>query len=117
MAEANEGAGFRGVIWSPWGRTHSAAIPGRCWLLLLQTGVLRVSMLTVDLLFSLHQQLKHFLYHGLQSTAQCLRAVRFVEGGHMHKGRASPAQVQRGVVGVVTQVPGKVQRYELRINT
>lgn len=51
------------------------------------------------------QQPEHLQHGGLQSSAKLLAAVGLPEGGHVDEGGAALPQVQRGVVGVVTQIP------------
>lgn len=53
------------------------------------------------------QQFKHLHYGGLKSFTQVLAAVGFSKRRHMDEGGVTLAQVQRGVVGVVTQVPAR----------
>lgn len=64
---------------------------------------------TVDLLLRLVQKLQHFPDNGLQRTAQVFPTVRLPQRGHMNKCRAAMAEVQRCVVGEVTQIPAKDQ--------
>lgn len=69
-----------------------------------------VSVLAVDLVLGLLQQVQHLVDDGLQGAAQGLGAVRLAKRRHVHEGRAAPAQIQRGVVGVVTQVTARETR-------
>lgn len=62
-------------------------------------------LLAVDLLLFLVQELQHLVDDGLQRAAQVLPAVRLPERRHVDEGGAAAAQVQRRVVGEVTQVP------------
>lgn len=64
-------------------------------------------LLAVDLLLGLVQELQHLPDDGLQRTAQVFPAVRLSERRHMNEGRATMAQVQRRVVGEITEVPVK----------
>lgn len=64
---------------------------------------------TVDLLLRLVQKLQHFPDNGLQRAAQVFPTVRLSQRGHMNKCRAAMAEVQRCVVGEVTQIPAKDQ--------
>ena len=62
-------------------------------------------LLAVDLLLGLVQKLQHLPDDGLQRTAQVFTAVRLSERRHMNKGGATVAQVQRRVVGEITEIP------------
>lgn len=62
-------------------------------------------LLAVDFLLGLVQKLQHFPDDGLQCTAQVFPAVRLSKRRHMNEGRATVAQVQRRVVGEVTEIP------------
>ncbi len=62
-------------------------------------------LLAVDLLLGLVQKLQHLPDDGLQRAAQVFPAVRLSERRHMNEGRAAVAQVQRRVVGEITEVP------------
>lgn len=62
-------------------------------------------LLAVDLLLGLVQKLQHLPDDGLQRTAQVFPAVRLSERRHMNEGRATVAQVQRRVVGEITEIP------------
>lgn len=53
------------------------------------------------------QQFKHLQYGSLKSSTQVLAVVGFSKWRHMDEGRATLPQVQRGVVGVVTQIPAR----------
>lgn len=53
------------------------------------------------------QQPQHLQHSGLQGSAQLPAAVRSAERRHMDEGGAALPQVQRGVVGVVAQVPAR----------
>lgn len=64
-------------------------------------------LLTVDLLLGLVQKLQHLPDDGLQRTAQVFPAVRLSKRRHMNEGRATMAQVQRRVVGEITEVPDR----------
>lgn len=57
------------------------------------------------------QQIQHLLHSGLQSSTQVLAAVGFPKWRHVDESRATLPQVQRGVVGVVTQIPSSILRY------
>lgn len=70
--------------------------------------LLMLFVITACVLFGIQfQQLQHLLYSGLKSSAQVLAAVGFSKWRHMDEGRVTPPQVQRGVVGVVTQIPAE----------
>lgn len=64
-------------------------------------------LLAVDFLFSLVQELQHLPDDGLQRTAQFFPAVRLSERRHVNEGSATTAQVQRCIVGEITEVPAK----------
>lgn len=64
-------------------------------------------LLAVDLLLGLVQKLQHLPDDGLQRTAQVFPAVRLSKRRHMNEGRATMAQVQRRVVGEITEVPDR----------
>lgn len=53
------------------------------------------------------QQLQHLQHSGLQGSAQVAAAVWSAERRHVDEGGAAFAQVQRGVVGVVAQIPAR----------
>lgn len=55
------------------------------------------------------QQLKHLQYGGLQSSAKVTAAVGFIKWRHVDESAASVPKVQRGVIGVITQIPAKEQ--------
>lgn len=55
------------------------------------------------------QQCQHFLYDCLKASAQVLAAVGFSKWRDMNESRVALAQVQRRVVGVITQVSDKDQ--------
>lgn len=61
-------------------------------------------LLAVDLILSLVEKLQNFLDNGLERTTQVFPAVRLSERRHVDKGGAAAAQVQRGVVGEITEV-------------
>ena len=67
-----------------------------------------VDLLAADLVLGLVQKVQHLLDNGLQGAAQVLPAVRLPNGRHVDKGGAPVAQVQRGVVGEVAQVPEEI---------
>lgn len=72
--------------------------------------VVLVLMLVIAVLFVFwitFQQFKHLQYGGPKSFTQVLAAVGFSKRRHMDEGGVTLAQVQRGVVGVVTQVPAR----------
>lgn len=64
-------------------------------------------LLAVNLPLSLVHKLQHLLDDGLQCTTQVFFTVRLSKRRHMNKGRAAVAQVQRGVVGKITEIPVK----------
>lgn len=70
-----------------------------------------------DLLLRLVQKLQHFPDDGLQRAAQVFPTVRLSQRGHMYKCRAAMAEVQRCVVGEVTQIPAKDQRITVTLQT
>lgn len=66
-------------------------------------------LLAVDFLLGLVQKVQHLLDDGLQCTTQVFPAVRLFKRRHMDEGRAAMAQVQRCVVGEVTEIPFRVE--------
>lgn len=72
-------------------------------------GNLMEVLLAVDLLLRLVQKLQHFPDDGLQRAAQVFPAVRLSQRGHVNECGAAMAEVQRCVVGEVTQIPAKDQ--------
>lgn len=71
---------------------------------------MEVLLLAVDFLFGLVYKLQHLLDDGLQRPAQVFPAVRLSQRRHMNEGRATMAQVQRRVVGEITQIPVEGER-------
>lgn len=69
----------------------------------------------MDLFLRLVQKLQHFRNDGLQRAAQVFPTVRLSQRGHMNECRAAVAEVQRCVVGEVTQIPAKDQKIKIVI--
>lgn len=61
-------------------------------------------LLAVYLFLGLGQKLQHLLDDGLQCTTQVFPAVRLSKRRHVDEGRATTAQVQRRVVGEITEI-------------
>lgn len=55
------------------------------------------------------QQVQHLEDHGLESLSQLFCTVGLPQGGNVHERRSALAQVQRCVVGIVTQVSNESQ--------
>lgn len=77
-------------------------------VLVLVTALLVVFVLVLSTIQL--QEVQHLLQNGLKSSTQVLAAVGFSQWRHMDEGRAALSQVQRRVVGVITQVSGRGQR-------
>lgn len=60
--------------------------------------------LAVDLLFGLVEHVQHLLYDGLEGPTQVHSTIRLLYGRHVDECGVPMAQVQRGVVGEVTEV-------------
>ena len=67
--------------------------------------------MTADLLFLLVLGLQHLPDDGLQGPAQVQPAVGLPDWRDVHKGGAPLAQVQRRVVGKVTEIPEQVEEH------
>lgn len=61
------------------------------------------------------QQFKHLQYGGLKSSAKVTAAVRFIKRRHVDECTSSVPKVQRGVIGVITQIPAQEQGQNLVI--
>ena len=55
------------------------------------------------------QKFKHCQYGGLKSSAKVTAAVGFIKWRHVDESAASVPKMQRGVIGVITQIPAKEQ--------
>ena len=66
--------------------------------------------MTADLLLLLVLGLQHLPDDSLQGPAQVWPAVGLPNGRDVHKGGAPLAQVQRRVVGKVTEIPEQVDQ-------
>lgn len=55
------------------------------------------------------QQVQHLQDHSSECLCQLFFTIGLPQGGHVHKRRSAFAQVQRCVVGVVTQVSNESQ--------
>lgn len=71
-------------------------------------------LLAVDLLLGLVKKLQHLLDDGLQRTTQVFTAVRLSKRRHMDEGRATMAQVQRCIVGEVTEIPVREEGWQMK---
>ena len=61
-------------------------------------------LLAVELLLSLVKRLQNLLDDGLQCTTQVFTTVRLSKRRHVDESRAAVTQVQRRVVGEVTEI-------------
>lgn len=61
------------------------------------------------------QQFKHLQYGGLKSSAKVTAAVGFIKWRHVDESTSSVPKVQRGVIGVITQIPAKEHGQNLAV--